>query len=116
MKPTRTVAPGWMLPQPAVIETRPPRIPPHTDVTDHAFGSITKRRISIAAMPPAAGASVVFTATSPAEPAHAKPSMYKVLPQLKPYHPNQRMKVPRGVRDVVRCVGSVRIHAVSVES
>ena len=55
----------------------------------------TKRRMSIAEMPPAAGASVVFTATSAAEPALAKPYMYKVDPQLKPYQPNQRIKVPR---------------------
>ena len=86
---------GWMLPQPAVIDTKPPRIPPHTYVTFHDLGSSTNRRNNIAEMPPAAGASVVFTATSAAEPALAKPYMYKVLPQLKPYQPNQRIKVPR---------------------
>jgi hypothetical protein len=61
------------------------------DAVHHENAGDEADRVTMAAMAPAAGASVVFIATRPTTSGSAMP---KVEPALNPYQPNQRMKTP----------------------
>mmetsp|Transcript_19988 Transcript_19988/g.42684 ORF Transcript_19988/g.42684 Transcript_19988/m.42684 type:complete len:202 (+) Transcript_19988:194-799(+) len=92
-KPMQTAEPHSTLPQPAVIETRPARIPLQKPPISYFL--VAAKRMRKTTRPPVAAESVVFIATcAPIIPLSAV-AMPSVEPQLKPYHPNQRMKVPR---------------------
>mmetsp|Transcript_44407 Transcript_44407/g.102607 ORF Transcript_44407/g.102607 Transcript_44407/m.102607 type:complete len:234 (-) Transcript_44407:923-1624(-) len=94
--PVKTAEPCSMLPQPAVIETRPARMPLQRPPISY-LRSIAKRNIKTT-RPPQDAERVVFMATCPAMNPFSIVSMASVEPQLKPYQPNQRMKVPRTMR------------------
>merc|ERR1719161_1824806 len=103
-RPTATVphAPhaGSTAAHPAVIETSPARTPlqtaPRSQTPDRSFAATVTRRAA------AQGAIVVVTATRPAS--RPNPLMPRVDPQLNPYHPNQRTKVPSAM-SVKLCIG-----------
>mmetsp|Transcript_29812 Transcript_29812/g.54408 ORF Transcript_29812/g.54408 Transcript_29812/m.54408 type:complete len:265 (-) Transcript_29812:723-1517(-) len=92
MIPMTTAEPLSTLPQPAVIETRPPRIPLHIPAMSYLRVMIKRSTSTI--RPPLEAAMVVFIATIAASCPTAVVDSPSVEPQLKPYQPNQRMKVP----------------------
>mmetsp|Transcript_26318 Transcript_26318/g.62754 ORF Transcript_26318/g.62754 Transcript_26318/m.62754 type:complete len:213 (-) Transcript_26318:415-1053(-) len=113
MPPTTAIMkelPHSTLPHPAVIETRPARMPLQKPAMSYFFD--VPRRHKKTVMPPTAAATVVFIATWAAmkprsidafrvpQTAGSSQSWLipNVEPQLKPYHPNQRTIVPRTMR------------------
>mmetsp|Transcript_123334 Transcript_123334/g.349446 ORF Transcript_123334/g.349446 Transcript_123334/m.349446 type:complete len:213 (-) Transcript_123334:587-1225(-) len=94
-KPMMTDSQGLTKAHPAVMETRPASTPLPKPPTSSFLGSNANLRRAKTTSPATHGEIVVFTATSPAWCAEDAVCMARVLPGLKPYHPNQRMKVPR---------------------
>mmetsp|Transcript_56305 Transcript_56305/g.174698 ORF Transcript_56305/g.174698 Transcript_56305/m.174698 type:complete len:227 (-) Transcript_56305:658-1338(-) len=91
--PTSSASRGVMAAQPAVMATRPERMPLTTALTSTA----PLVRQLVMAMPtraPPMLALMVVTAMREAA-SHFKPVMPKVEPQLKPSQPHQSMKVPK---------------------
>mmetsp|Transcript_80694 Transcript_80694/g.164241 ORF Transcript_80694/g.164241 Transcript_80694/m.164241 type:complete len:200 (-) Transcript_80694:895-1494(-) len=84
--------PHSTLPHPAVIDTRPAKMPLHIPAMSYFF--LMTYRITKTLMPPLAAAMVVFIATCAAINPVAMSLKPRVEPQLKPYHPNQRIRVP----------------------
>merc|ERR1712054_491466 len=93
MKPIRTAAPDSILEQGAVTDTKPAKIPLQSAAQSYFLVSAKIRRKTV--MPPVAAESVVFIITCAATSAVPLSDIPKVEPELKPHHPNQRMKVPR---------------------
>mmetsp|Transcript_80674 Transcript_80674/g.246611 ORF Transcript_80674/g.246611 Transcript_80674/m.246611 type:complete len:255 (+) Transcript_80674:235-999(+) len=94
-KPMKRASYGWTAAHPAVMATRPARMPLQKPPTSNFFGATSVARSTKTTKPATHGESVVFTATKPAELAVALSCIDPVLPGLKPYHPNQRKNVPR---------------------
>mmetsp|Transcript_20463 Transcript_20463/g.64336 ORF Transcript_20463/g.64336 Transcript_20463/m.64336 type:complete len:263 (+) Transcript_20463:176-964(+) len=94
--PMRIDVPVSTLPQPAVMETRPARMPLQRPPMSYRR-NIAYRRPKTT-RPPTDAASVVFMATWAAIKPFSMVCIANVEPQLKPYQPNQRMKVPRMMR------------------
>mmetsp|Transcript_76566 Transcript_76566/g.144248 ORF Transcript_76566/g.144248 Transcript_76566/m.144248 type:complete len:265 (+) Transcript_76566:411-1205(+) len=92
MIPMTTAEPLSTLPQPAVIETRPPRIPLH--MAEMSYLRVMPKRTISTTRPAVEAVSVVFIATTAAIWPVSVDDIPSVEPQLKPYQPNQRMKVP----------------------
>merc|ERR1719271_880352 len=98
MKPITIADHDMTLPQLAVMDTRPPRQPPHMLQTFQR--PVCRRCQNVTTRPAMAGANVVFTATWAAR-YPAVSFMVRVLPQLKPYQPNHRIIVPSTTYNVV---------------
>merc|ERR1719261_800439 len=94
--PMSTADPDSTLEQPAVIDTKPAKIPLHSAAQSYFFVSANVRRKT--ARPPVAADSVVFIMTWAATSAVPLSDNPKVEPELKPHQPNQRIKVPRTMR------------------
>ena len=92
--PVRTAKAGVRLAQPAVIATRPARVPLRVMPTS-GFPNFT-HAVIIAKTAPAAAARLVFTAIRAVEVLAAV-----VEPGLKPNQPNQRMKTPSVARGML---------------
>ena len=92
INPVNMAHPHSMLPQPAVILTKPARMPLHKPPTSYFL--VMKYRKMKTVRPPVAAARVVFMATCAASAPSLPPFMVKVLPGLKPYQPNHSAKVP----------------------
>merc|ERR1711939_1041935 len=90
-----TASQGFTKAQPAVIATKPAKMPLQKPATSSFFGDRAWARKMKTSKPATQGARVVFTATRPALYASSLVFMDKVLPGLNPYHPNQRQKVPK---------------------
>mmetsp|Transcript_52024 Transcript_52024/g.113192 ORF Transcript_52024/g.113192 Transcript_52024/m.113192 type:complete len:208 (-) Transcript_52024:639-1262(-) len=95
MQPMMQASHGFMTAHPAVMETRPAKMPLQKAPTSRHFGSTTLARRKNTSKPATQGESVVLTATMPARLAVSASCMDPVLPGLKPYHPNQRQNVPK---------------------
>merc|ERR1719379_1034604 len=96
MMPMRRAEPDSTLEDGAVMDTSPAKIPLHKPPRPY-FLFIMYRNTKTD-RPPAAAASVVFIATMAAFSAVALSENPSVEPGLKPYHPIQRMNVPRTTR------------------
>merc|ERR1712054_720738 len=94
--PIRIAHPDSTLPQGAVTDTKPAKIPLHSAAQSYFLVMAKIRRKTV--MPPVAAESVVFIITCAATSAVPLSDMPKVEPELKPHQPNQRMKVPRTMR------------------
>merc|ERR1719214_563830 len=94
--PMRTADPDSTLEQPAVIETKPAKIPLHSAAQSYflVMAYVTRKTVT----PPVAAESVVFIMTWAAIIAVPLSDIPKVEPGLKPHQPNQRMKVPITIR------------------
>mmetsp|Transcript_104798 Transcript_104798/g.197501 ORF Transcript_104798/g.197501 Transcript_104798/m.197501 type:complete len:206 (-) Transcript_104798:10-627(-) len=82
---------------PAQIATRPAKMPlhmPHRSYSTGPLAPLCARRKVKTTSPPAAAARVEFIATRAAAVASASLSILSCDPQLKPYQPNHKMKVP----------------------
>ena len=90
-RPTKHAAVVSSEAQPAVMPTRPPRMPLANEPRSYFFAFKLKRRKEL--KPPQAAERVVVTAQWPATSA-LEPDRAVVEPALNPYQPNQRMKVP----------------------
>mmetsp|Transcript_2069 Transcript_2069/g.5209 ORF Transcript_2069/g.5209 Transcript_2069/m.5209 type:complete len:216 (+) Transcript_2069:617-1264(+) len=95
MKPITMDAHGSTTTQPAVMDTRPPRMPLPTAITSHTcdmrYSMATDTRPAVAAE------RVVVTHTRARSRAYCTPraNTERVEPPLKPYQPIHRMKTPR---------------------
>ena len=78
--------------KPAVMETKPAKMPLHNAPTSYFFIMTYRSRKTV--IPPVAAAKVVFIATWAAKAPSLPDFIVRVEPGLKPYHPNQRAKVP----------------------
>eukprot|EP00971_Amphidinium_carterae_P349899 6491286-Amphidinium_carterae.1 len=74
------------------MPTKPASKPLQKPGTSKAFGSTAKRRKRKTTKPPTQGDKVVFAATRPAVLAAPTSCIDRVLPGLKPYHPNHKKK------------------------
>ena len=94
-----TAAQGWTTEHPAVMATSPPSAPFIAMVKSYEISPETKASITlsnaIAETQPHAAARVVVTAQRAAVAADSGLAMANAEPGLNPYHPNQRMNVPR---------------------
>merc|ERR550514_386913 len=94
--PMRTADPDSTLEQGAVTDTKPAKIPLHSDAQSYFLVSAKVRRKTVIA--PVAAERVVFIMTWAATSAVPADDIPKVEPELKPHQPNQRMNVPRTMR------------------
>mmetsp|Transcript_84895 Transcript_84895/g.197410 ORF Transcript_84895/g.197410 Transcript_84895/m.197410 type:complete len:259 (+) Transcript_84895:297-1073(+) len=95
MMPMQRAEPHSTLLQPAVIETRPARMPLQNWPT--SYRRRMAKRIKKTTTPQAEAEIVVFIATCAALKPSSLLAIDKVEPQLKPYQPNHRMNVPNTI-------------------
>merc|ERR1719463_490225 len=95
-KPIKSADPDSTLEQPAVIDTKPAKIPLHSAAQSYFLEMAKHSRKTVT--PPVAAEIVVFIMTWAATSAVPGSDNPKVEPELKPHQPNQRMKVPRTMR------------------
>mmetsp|Transcript_115018 Transcript_115018/g.303724 ORF Transcript_115018/g.303724 Transcript_115018/m.303724 type:complete len:262 (-) Transcript_115018:161-946(-) len=95
MRPIENALPASTFAQGAVMDTRPARMPLHMPQTSYA--PIIKNRRKNTVRPPVAALMVVFITTWAAS-SPTSSFISSVDPQLKPFQPNHRMKVPSTTR------------------
>mmetsp|Transcript_20561 Transcript_20561/g.38616 ORF Transcript_20561/g.38616 Transcript_20561/m.38616 type:complete len:221 (-) Transcript_20561:905-1567(-) len=93
-KPVTMAIEGSTLATPAQIATRPAKMPLHMPHISNSLPLATANRMRKTVVPPVAAARVEFMATRHAAYASPSPAIDSCDPQLKPYHPNHKMKVP----------------------
>merc|ERR1719502_2279497 len=101
MKPMMMVSQGFTKAQPAVMDTKPARMPLQKPPTSRSLGGTTNARNMKTTSPATHGDRVVFTATRPAVCASPLLFIDSVLPGLKPYHPNHKQKVPKTTKGML---------------
>lgn len=88
---THSNSPGFTTAHGAVIDTNPPKTPLRIEGTHQILATVYLSKVATI-IPPDAAANVVFTATFDAN--SIAPAAANVDPQLNPYHPNHKIKVP----------------------
>merc|ERR1719491_487750 len=99
MIPMMNAAQGVTIEHPAVTPTKPERQPFIHKVISYSVSPVFLRlrimSVNKADAAPLAAAIVVVTAHRAATSPFPAPAMERVNPGLKPYHPTQRINVPR---------------------